>query len=262
MAMARPPNHDILPASGEPWWRQFFDSPDCLRLGRFPDAKTSQQEAEQVARLLGLRPGTVIADVPCGPGRHMPVWIRHGCTAVGLDASPRMLRLAVEKSARAGARPMLVAGLMQKLPFADNVFDAFVCLFNSFGYLDDDEENGQVIAEASRCLRPGGALLLDTRNPPIEILTAPYREPDTLADGRVVCCSSRYDSATRRLNTIWSLADTGQTVYIASIRLYGPGELKDMFETAGLSVEGLYGDFVGTPFRGDHGQLVILGRKR
>lgn len=260
--MARCPEDDISRADSEPWWRSFFDSPDCLWLGRFPDAETSRWEAQQIARLLGLRPGMVIADVPCGPGRHMPVWVEHGCIAVGLDVSPRMLELAKETLAQAGVRGLLVAGLMQQLPFADGVFHALVSLFNSFGYLDADEENRRVIAEASRCLRAGGVLLLDTRNPTTEILTAPYRELDTLADGRVVRCSSRYESTTRRLHTTWTLVATGQTIYQASIRLFGQDELKEMFEAAGLAVEGVYGDFTGTPFAGDCAQLVLLGRKR
>lgn len=260
--MIHRPRHDISPPGGEPWWRSFFDSPDCLWLGRFPDAETSRWEAEQIARLLGLRPGMVIADVPCGPGRHMPVWVQHGCTAVGLDASPRMLRLAAETLACAGVQAWLVMGLMQELPFADSTFDAFVMLFNSFGYLDSDEENAKVIAEASRCLRPGGVLLLDTRNPTTEILTAPYRELDTLADGRTVRCSSHYDPTTHRLQTTWTLVATDQTIYVASIRLYGVDELAEIFEAAGLVVEGIYGDFTGTPFAGDCAQLILLGRKR
>lgn len=260
--MPRSTRKKVCEGSSRPWWRSFFDSPDCLWLGRFPDAEVSRWEAEQVARLVGLRPGMILADVPCGPGRHMPVWAEHGCLAVGVDASAMMLRLAADTLSRARANGFLVAGLMQQLPFADCAFDAFVMLFNSFGYMERDEDNFRVLAEASRCLRRAGVFLLDTRNPTTEILTAPYRELDTLLDGREVCCSSRYDLGTRRLHTTWSLASTGEVVYTASIRLYGPDELVEALEAAGLAVEAMYGDFAGTPFAGDHAQLILVARKR
>ncbi|MCX7599243.1 MAG: class I SAM-dependent methyltransferase [Armatimonadetes bacterium] len=255
------PRNEVCGDNSGPWWRRFFASPDCLWLGRFPDAEVSRWEAKQVAQLVGLRPGMVVADIPCGPGRHMPTWAEHGCVAVGLDASPMMLRLAADTISRTGADGFLVAGLMQQLPFADATFDAFLMLFNSFGYMKDDEDNYRVLREAARCLRPEGVFLLDTRNRTTEILTAPYRELDTLLDGRVVSCSSRYDTTTRRLHTTWSLPSTGEVIYTASIRLYGPEELAEAFEAAGLSVEAMYGDFAGTPFTGDHAQLVLVGRK-
>jgi SAM-dependent methyltransferase len=249
------------PAARPPWWREFFDAPACLWLGRFPDAATSRWEAGAVADLLGLGPGQVVADIPCGPGRHLPTWAARGCRVVGLDASAPMLALARLALAEAGCDAALVAGLMQELPFADGVFDAVVSLFNSFGYLEADEGNARVVAEAARCLKPGGRFLLDTRNPTTEILTAPYRQPDTLPDGRAVVCSSRYDRAARRMATAWRDAASGQELFAASIRLYGPDELKAMFAAAGLQVLGLYGDVSGTPFEGDHGQLIVVGRK-
>ena len=40
-------------------------------------------------------------------------------------------------------------------------FDAVVCWFTSFGYFDDDD-NGRVLDEFARVLRPGGRLLIET----------------------------------------------------------------------------------------------------
>ncbi len=255
------PDDQPRAARAREWWRRFFASPDSLVLGRFPDDGTSRWEAESTARLMGLREGMAVADIPCGPGRHLPWWAACGCSVVGLDASPLMLALAAKAIARAPGPPQLVQGLMQALPFRDESFDVVLNLFNSFGYLPTDAENETVLAEVARCLRPGGALLLDTRNPVLEILFAPYREDMILPNGREVRASAKYDLATKRLTVRWRDLDERATVYEASIRLYNVEELTEMMTRAGLKVEAVYGDISGTPFEPDHAQVLVLARR-
>jgi SAM-dependent methyltransferase len=256
--MTTPPSWQ--PPIGPEWPHEFFASPDALVLGGFPDEDTSRQEAEQVAALIGLRAGMVVADIPCGPGRHLVHWARRGCCAVGLDASPYMLRAAAATAERYAVHVHLVRGLMERLPFGREVFDVVVNLFNSFGYLPDDAANQRVITEAARCLKRGGLFLLDTRNPVAQILCAPLDDWVLLPQGRLLRVTATYLRATKRLEVQWIEADRGQRVYAASLRLYNLEELKGMFARAGLRLEAVYGDFAGTTFAG-HLQMILLGRK-
>jgi SAM-dependent methyltransferase len=135
-----------------PWWRHFFGSPDSFTLGHFPAQTASRAEALSIATLLDLRPGQILGDVPCGAARHLGTWAELGCTALGLDASPMMLHLAVDAlaSAREVGHAHLVAGLMQALPFRSARFDVILNLFNSFGYLAGADENAAVLREVAR----------------------------------------------------------------------------------------------------------------
>jgi SAM-dependent methyltransferase len=254
---------DPAPSSASaPWWRRFFSSPDSLALGHFPDEAASRDEALAIAGLLGLRAGDIVGDIPCGPARHLRVWAELGCTAVGLDASPMMLARGRDALASAGAPACLAAGLMQALPFRDGSFDVILSLFNSFGYLAGDDENATVLREVARCLRAGGRFLLDTRNPTVQILCAPYHQRELLPTGVEVTCHSVYSLVTRRMLTTWTAAETGCEVYRADLRLYGLEELTEMMAGAGLRVDAAYGNFAGEPFEGDHAQMILLAAKR
>ncbi|MBC7287155.1 MAG: methyltransferase domain-containing protein [Armatimonadetes bacterium] len=245
----------------QPWYVEFFSSPASLWLGAFPDQAVSQQEAQQIAELIELRPGLSVADVPCGPGRHLVYWARMGCRVVGVDISPMMIERAKALVNAFGVEVLLVRGCMERLPLQSCAFDAILSLFNSFGYLPDDEANAHVVKEAARVLKPMGIFLLDTRNPVVQILCAPYGEEVFTPDGRCFVARASYDLATKRLNVRWDEVGT-TTRFVASIRLYSLEELTAMFHDAGLSVEGVYGDFHGRPFDKASAQMILVGRKR
>lgn len=251
------------PRASDPWWRSFFASPDCLALGHFPGPAASRDEALAIASLLDLRPGAVVADIPCGPARHLGVWAELGCMAVGLDASPMMLGLARRAlaSARQVGHAHLVAGLMQALPFRSEAFDVILNLFNSFGYLAGAEEDAAVLAEVARCLRSGGRFLLDTRNPTVQILCAPYHQREVLPSGAEVIVHSVYSLQSRRMITTWTSADGATELYRVDIRLYNLDDLEAMLPAAGLRVDAVYGTFGGEPFEPDHMQMILLATK-
>jgi SAM-dependent methyltransferase len=119
----------------------------------------SDAHAEVVARLLALRPGTRVLDVPCGEGRIAGRLADRGCDVVGLDSSERFLTLARDRYPNATYED----GDMRALPY-EGEFDAVVNWFTSFGYFDP-ATNDAVLGGFARALRPGGQLLLEMFNP-------------------------------------------------------------------------------------------------
>jgi len=99
-----------------------------------------------------------ILDIGCGTGQfalrvlqafpQARVW--------GLDLSPGMLRQGLTRCQEADGRLHFVQGDSERLPFADNSFDAITCT-HSFHHYPRQE---QVVAEMHRVLRPGGRLLI------------------------------------------------------------------------------------------------------
>ncbi len=244
------------------WWRDFFESVDCIPLSFFPDEDETAAQVEGLRDLAGLRPGQTVADICCGMGRHAVPLAREGLQVIGVDASALMLRIAgLLGEDTPGLH--LVRGDAAALPLRSGALDAALNLFNSFGYFEDEAQDRRVLAETVRCLRPGGRFVLETRNRTHQILYAPYRQEVGLADGTTAVVRCRYDTDAHRLTSIWSDPDDAQRVfYRASIRLYDLDELREMFDTAGLGIDAVCGEYDGRAFEGFERMLILVAHRR
>jgi SAM-dependent methyltransferase len=123
------------------------------------DVDEHAARAETVSRL-GLRSGTRVLEVACGPGPNLP----HLLDRVGpsgsihaLDISPDMLRVARAKleSLHPGAPIEYLLGNGVHLPFADATFDAVLHM----GTLNRFETPAAALAEMARVTRVGGRVI-------------------------------------------------------------------------------------------------------
>lgn len=251
-----------MPCKNAPWWRTFFESPDSFPLASFPDDRTTEKQLEGLRTLLALQPGEILGDICCGYGRHIIPLAAEGHCVVGLDVSAMMLDVAQYLADEAEVDVPLVQGYGQALPFADGAFDVVTNLFNSMGYMEP-AENRAMLMEMSRVLKPGGRLVLDTRNKKYQILYAPYHSEMRMSDGRLSVLRCRYDSENSRLDSEWSNPEDADDVYYtASIQLYSPSELEEMLAAAGLTIQGRYSDYDGSTFVGFERQLIYLCSKQ
>src|SRR6202023_283583 len=93
-----------------------------------------------------------VLDVGCGPGRHAHALAAKGIAVVGLDIRWRFVELA-----STGGGGQFVRGAARHLPFVSGSFDAAITLCQGgFGLVPG--EDGHVLAEMARCVRPGGLL--------------------------------------------------------------------------------------------------------
>lgn len=126
----------------------------------WPGAPDSQARWDQLLAWLDPRPGECILDVGCGNGAAVAlVADRVGRIGrvVGLERSPE--GLAKVRSTYATVFPTApcgVAGLAQALPFADDSFDAVLCV----NVLEAIRDRMSALAEMWRVLKPGGRILL------------------------------------------------------------------------------------------------------
>src|SRR5687768_13676912 len=90
-------------------------------------------------------------EVGCGTGFWLQTLRATGCRVVGIDPAGGMLRVA-----RANAPSDLLArARAEALPFESNTFDRLFCI-NALHHVSNPSA---FFAEASRVLRPGGAIL-------------------------------------------------------------------------------------------------------
>lgn len=116
-------------------------------------------------RLLGMAgdvSGKKVLDAGCGEGHVARLFARHGADVVGVDISPRLVRLArTFQEGPAGGLEYIQADLAKGLPSHRGVFD----LATANMVLDDCRDLGAVLATIADALKPNGRLLLSMNNP-------------------------------------------------------------------------------------------------
>jgi SAM-dependent methyltransferase len=213
------------------------------------------EEAWFIHRALGLGRGASVLDVPCGAGRISVHLARAGCDVTGVDLRARFLARARAAFRRAGVRGRFRRGDMRDLAY-DGAFDAALNWFGSFGYFSD-AENRDVLCRMARAVRPGGRVLVEQINR--EWVLRHFRR--RMVAGHVTRLA-RWDGATARVESTWIVRrGSRRDRFPLSMRLYTPGQLRRLFEAAGLEVVALYGDWAGAPYRRGARRLVMVGRR-
>jgi SAM-dependent methyltransferase len=101
-----------------------------------------------------LSPESVILDLPCGTGRHARLLADLGHHVIAIDRNAAVLR------PESPERLSVVCADMRHLPLRPASVDALVCLWQSFGY-HDANENLRVLRTWRETVRAGGLLILD-----------------------------------------------------------------------------------------------------
>lgn len=154
--MSRPPSAQGFPAgaaqlaatigpAGYAAWRQTV-------LGRTTEALEHRLIVEFAGDVAGER----VLDAGCGDGLLVCALADRGAHVVGLDADRRMLVAAAARTRRRGVRATLVEGRLERLPFADDVFDVVVAV-TVLCFVSDASV---AVREVARVLRPGGRLVI------------------------------------------------------------------------------------------------------
>ncbi len=126
------------------------------------DANDTEKQLAFVKNNLGT--AGLVLDLNCGSGRHAVPLYNAGYDMMGLDVSPRLLRIAKVKAVEEGADLALVRADMRFLPFRHGVFAGIISLDSSLGYLPSADEDQRSINEVARTLAGTGIFLLDVFN--------------------------------------------------------------------------------------------------
>lgn len=221
------------------------------------------KEAKSLIRVLGLKAGDSILDVPCGTGRHAAVFAKHGLRVTGIDISKACLQLAREECR---GRPVsLSQGDMARLSEHRNRYDAVVNLFSSFGYFATDSKNEQVLRELVSTLKPGGQIAIHLINR--DWLLKVFRPVDWRIEGsKFILEGRKYDQNTHYNEAQVAVIDqrTGKgKVYHHRMRLYSKLEMTALMRKCGLVDIRVLGNFDGDQFsRTGSSHPIYIARRR
>lgn len=107
--------------------------------------------------------GKTVLDLGCAGGFMAEALEARGAQVTGIDPAADAIAAAQAHAAQTGKAIRYDVGVGEALPYADDSFDAVVCV----DVLEHVQSLPQVVAEVARVLRPGGLFLFDTinRNP-------------------------------------------------------------------------------------------------
>jgi SAM-dependent methyltransferase len=118
------------------------------------------RSARLIAELAEVGPGDRVVDVGCGPGRFLREAAERGATAVGVDPSSQMRRLATWRTPASLRDAIRVTdGTAERLPLKDGEATVAWAVASFHHWTDPDAG----LAELRRVLQPGGRLLIAER---------------------------------------------------------------------------------------------------
>ena len=150
----------------------------------------ARQHGPFVADTLRRHGARRVLDAAAGTGVHAIPLVEQGFEVVAADASEPMLACARAHARDRGLTLTTVRAAWRELPSTvDGLFDAALCLGNSWAHLLEAEARAEALRALRAVLRPGGVLLLDHRDADTlrrETAAAPSaltRRPDGVAVG-------------------------------------------------------------------------------
>lgn len=227
----------------------FYMTGDASSEGYLIEQKISleertDREVNGLIRLMQIDNKSKILDVPCGYGRHIKKLSSMGYVVDGLDINEYYVDIINEKSF---VSSKVICGEMNDMPFDDNVYDAVINMFLSFGFYYDEVENISAMREMYRVLKKGGKLLIhsDVNVEQIHSGDYKYEEERRLPDAGKLIINEKYNEIKKRLNGVWSIlnADGIGNAYEYSMRVYSVDEYMMMGRCVGFNNIEVYGSF-------------------
>lgn len=218
-------------------------------------------EVRAVLRLLGLRRGARVLDMPCGHGRHSLELLRRGLRVTAVDRARRYIAAARRAGRAFGKRARWVCADMREFA-ADSEFDGVVNLWTSFGYFEDPADDERVARNFVGSLKPGGRLVMDLMGK--EVLARVFKAENIRAhdSGLILIERARVVRDWTRVESTWIVVRGGRRRELAfSLRLYSAAELRALLERVGFEDVRALGSLEGTPYDHEAKRLVVVARK-
>jgi len=238
-----------------PWYKNWFDSPYYDALYSHRDGAEAEAFVNRLLEYLKPPPTSLMADIPCGTGRHAQYLAAAGYEVFGYDLSEDNIRDAKKYEHERLHFAVLDMRQMFHIRYFDYVFN----LFTSLGYFDTDRYDLRIIKNFSSALKDKGTLVIDFFNAyhTIEHLKERY---DVQLNGYAFDIRKQYNG-THIVKEIKVDAEPDK-VFMEKVRAYTVNDFERMLQYAGFTIRTMFGDYDLHPFdQQTSPRLIIVADK-
>ena len=221
-------------------------------------------EVQGVIKLLNLKSGQIVLDMPCGYGRHAIGLAKSGMRVTGVDLNSTHLNKAAKDARQTRVEVNLKKAYMKNVLFTEE-FDAAVNMFYSFGFFKTEEENFEALSAFYNALRKGGKFLFHTDVNIPRIISGKYKTDETreLQSGNYLRIVESYDSINKRINGSWTIVkengERDKKDY--SVRVYTKDEFINLCEQVGFKNIDVYSYWDGAAYSQDSEDMIVVATK-
>ncbi len=211
-------------------------------------------EVNIIEQILRLKKEYKILDLCCGYGRHSIELTKKGYNVIGIDSSKDLLDMAKEEAKSQGLNIEFIQADIRNLSYI-NEFD--IIINNSFGYLENDDEELKALQCIKRALKLNGVFYqweITNRDQ----WACTYRSIDTIrVNNTYLIKESSYDPLKSIDSQTFTLFSNGlfRTKHSVQLRLFSLKELKNLHEKAGLTYINHF-DITGEDFHANSPELL------
>jgi D-alanine-D-alanine ligase len=238
------------------WWKTLFDEIYLKTDARSVcDLEISKREVDLICRLLSPEPEHRILDMCGGQGRHsLELWERGYTDCTVVDYSHHLVDLGKRTASERNCGVRFIKCDARDTGLPPTSFDHVLILGNSLGYLPDENDDGRILSEAYRLLKPGSVILVDVTNGDEvlkEINPNAWHEVD---DDLVVCRQRELNgNSIRAREMVFSRQKGLIRDQSYAIRIYSPDDLGDLVLKTGFVDVEVHRDLSPHEKEGDYG---------
>jgi len=229
------------------WFEDWFDSPLYEKLYANRNEKEARQLVEFLLSTLSLNECSHILDLGCGRGRHSLNLAREGYRVKGIDLSEEAINKARRKAEAEELNNVVFQVRDMRNPLPEK-FDAIVNLFTTFGYFEEDHENGRVLDSVVSMLKTGGIFVLDYLNAPrVRETFVPEEEGEFQGIAYRINRYIRDNAIFKEIVFSGNGLDEDRS-YTERVKLYDLEWFKRELDHRNLMIDHIYGDYRGRDY--------------
>lgn len=233
------------------WFTSWFDTPYYHILYKHRNDTDAQFFMRNITSFLKLKKNSSIADVPCGKGRHSVYLNSLGYNVSGGDLSANSIQHAKEFE-----NDSLEFEVWDMRKPIENKYDAIFNLFTSFGYFEDDNDDILILQNFKNGLKKDGVLVVDFLNVEKAKANLIPEEAKTI-DGIKFNIKKEIKNGFI-LKHISFFADNEEHTYTEQVKLLTLEKMHHYFESAGLKVQHVFGNYALQNFNKETSDRLIL----
>lgn len=203
-----------------------------------------------------------VLDCCCGVGRHAFLLAQNGCKVTGFDIAEKQIETANKIHQHYLIEYLVMDARKIALPF--NRYDLAICMWTTYNYLSQEYDLHDFLYGLAAHLRPGGILILDSKNLPAlpshRLYTRKTKREDFNLE-LLIC--KRIVGNIQNSQYFYFIDNPNHTFYFDEefVRFYTIDEIR-VLTIPYFEIVGIYGDFNSRSYNQETSERFILKLKR